>query len=762
MSSPIARISFPFIILALGVIAFSPLLTGQFVYDDLPTIRDNRFIRTPGAALRLYGRAEIEPSGYFRGHYRPLLMSTFALNYALSPVEEGRPAAWVFKATNLALHILNGLLLLLLLRGLARSWWPDGQTAIRRILMLHLPVLLFLLHPAQTIGIGFVWKRSGLLAATLMLGAMNALVAGHRAREEGRTDSLWSGAILFLFGGALLVKESAVVLPGLLLLVELVLVKSRPQPEALPFWRRPVFHRHAQLWALAALYTLFWLNALRPSLHNAMGGLSWKVYLAQQLGGALPRYLGLALFPFGLSIEHARPELQSLGSGATIAGAFGLFAIIICGVWLLLSGRNRAAGLGLLLMLMPLAPSSSFHPLPLAVDHHRMYLPLAGLGIALGGALAGWTWLSAPGRLNPVRIGVGCLALLLAGGSFHRSLVWSDPVRLWRDAAAKAPARSTVWINLAQACHEARDPRCREAALRRAAAMKSEGGLGRALLGELLYQTGRRGQGLRVARSALAIAGADRRPRLIYGRMLLREGQPRKAKPHLRSFVRAHPGDLEGRLLMVEVSSRLRDPASLARHGVAAIRMGHHKPDLMLAVSDAFLALGRVRAGAHYLRAAMFRRREDPRLYIKLAAVFRLQGKLKLAQGALNRGRKRFPRFKQFAFFRAGLLVDQGKSAKAEALLNRLLESHPREPSLLANLATLRARQGRRREAIRLLRKLARISPKAPGLQARLQALIRAAASAPETSPPAAPRGAPLSRPPPGAVSPDASPKKPR
>jgi hypothetical protein len=99
--------------LVLVVAIYWPGLQGSWLFDDYPNIVDNHAIQVHDASLSsLVGAALSSPASEFK---RPLASLSFAANYLAS----GLDPYWM-KLTNLAFHLLNGLLVFLLTRVLLR------------------------------------------------------------------------------------------------------------------------------------------------------------------------------------------------------------------------------------------------------------------------------------------------------------------------------------------------------------------------------------------------------------------------------------------------------------------------------------------------------------------------------------------------------------------------------------------------------------------------------------------------------------------
>lgn len=240
--------------LLLAALVYWPGLFGSWLFDDYPNIVENRGVQPQSQGLAaLLNAALSSPASEFK---RPLASLTFALNYVLA----GLDPFWM-KLTNLAIHLLNGVLVFLLgrrlLTALAQSPSPligrepnalDGDdevagadhalasgdswqvTGQRPGMLAALIALGWLLLPINLTAVLYVVQRMESLANLFVLAGLIGYVAGRQRMlaSAGRRGFWLSAASITLPTGlGLLAKETAVLLPLYALAVEWVVFRGR-------------------------------------------------------------------------------------------------------------------------------------------------------------------------------------------------------------------------------------------------------------------------------------------------------------------------------------------------------------------------------------------------------------------------------------------------------------------------------------------------------------------------------------------------------
>jgi hypothetical protein len=388
------------VLLAAVAAAWATSFAGTFQFDDWNVIVNEPRVGSLGAWW------DAMPG------IRPLLKLSFAANRASGSGLAG------FHAVNLAVHAASALLVLALLRRVAsRTGVADGRHGAAPLL----GALLFALHPVQAEAVTYVSGRSSSLMGMLALSSTVAWLAG----RDGRRRWLSLGLSPLVLAAALATKETAVVLPTALLLLDAVDVRR-------PFRWRESLAATAPHWAVlagsAAVFAasptyrrmLATSAALRPPGANLLTHLNAVAWLSGQL--------------VRLDRLVADPALAPVqGWSVRLAAEAALLLAVLA--WAALSLRRRpAVAFGVLWFLLWLPPTGFWLPRPDPASERQLYLSLAGPAWIAG------LWLSpcvVRGGLR--RAAVAVLVVALGGAAAARSLVYADEVVYWEDVVRKAP-----------------------------------------------------------------------------------------------------------------------------------------------------------------------------------------------------------------------------------------------------------------------------------------------------------------------------------
>ncbi len=415
------------VLLLLAGAVYLPSVGGDFVYDDHRFVQLNPAVRE-GAALESYF---LEPETQtadrsFHGLYRPLRTLSYRAVHLLSP---DAPAQ---RVASLLLHLLNGWLVWRLLRFVLGPRQGGGAL---------LGALAFVLHPLATESVAFISSRGDLLAMTGMLGAVLLYL------RPGRPARLASLAIFLL---ALCSKESAVVLPGLLVLVDGFIegpgrIRGR--------WRA-----YAQYGQVLLLWLAMRYLALGSGAFGQDGGLGLPggELLASVFSSGV-YYTAATTLPWWLTFE-----LDLAASAGLATSGFFLAAAL-----LFVAGRLRAlarpATLAILWFPVALIPVTLFQfvfPLKVEIANRFAYPALVSFAMLLAFA--------ATRRKTAFALAMIVLAAFVPL-TVARAGVFKDERSLWTDVLETQPGHSRALYGLGVADLKAGEFSLARERLRRAA-----------------------------------------------------------------------------------------------------------------------------------------------------------------------------------------------------------------------------------------------------------------------------------------------------
>ncbi len=416
-----------FILTALA--AYSNSFHVPFMRDDIASIERNPSITRLGD-----WRQVLNPPGQGNTVYaRPVLNVSFAVNRAIHGLYL---PAW--HASNLAIHILNALLLF----GLVQRLHARGSTvpATGFPWPAFFIAWLWLLHPLQTESVTYLVQRAESLAGTFYLLTLYALV--RTADPAAAAPHRWAFAAVAAAALGMATKEILITAP----LLALILDRTFFSPSWRTLWRaRGRLH-------LALLATMsvqgFLLAHFGRMAHDAAltAGRSTPLEYLWTQAGVITHYLRLAVWPRGLCFDlfdwPIAPSLTAVWP--QVAGIAALALATLALLW----KHARLAFPGVCFFLL-LAPTSSIMPIEDVAVEHRMYLPLAAVLTVL---VLGVHRLAAP-RGARLRCATGILGGVLALGlgllAWQRNHDYRSDLSIAEDTLAKRPASARAAYDMA-------------------------------------------------------------------------------------------------------------------------------------------------------------------------------------------------------------------------------------------------------------------------------------------------------------------------
>lgn len=417
------------IILLLSVgLAYQPALHGPFVFDDQVNIVENPAVAISELSTATVKNAALANQSGFIKRILPAL--SFALNYYQA---HGFTNTWVFKVTNLSIHLINALLVFGLLYQLVPLLLPSKLhlNVTQYCWFSALIALLWALHPLQVSTVAYVVQRMTSMAALFMLLGLNGYVwARNRVAQGRRVFIAWLPVCLLLSTAlGVLCKENAVLLIPYAAVIEFCLYTRQGI-------QRPILSLYALLLGLPVLAALALILDGQIAI---LAGFATKPFtLIQRLlteARVLWFYVQLLVFPdiraMGLyhdDIPLSKNWLQPLTT---------LFSVIGWGIALILAWwtkeKHSVFSFGIVWFLVGHSMESSIIPLEITFEH-RNYLPALGVIILMVAVLTSIT--------QRVAIVFTCLILsgvLFWGLTLQRAGYWQSEASLFASLAQHHP-----------------------------------------------------------------------------------------------------------------------------------------------------------------------------------------------------------------------------------------------------------------------------------------------------------------------------------
>jgi tetratricopeptide (TPR) repeat protein len=350
-------------VLALAIAAvigtYGHVIQFQFVYDDEGQITKNRLIHSWEHTPRYFTEHvwSYTMPGVPGNYYRPLFLLWLRANHSLFGLD---PAGW--HATTLLVHLCATLLVYFLAGRLLSHRFHAFAAA-----------LLFGLHPVHIESVAWVSGVTDPLLTCLLLSAILCYLYAREARSQ---DTSWYLSALAFTVAALLTKETAVILPFLLLAHEWALPATQPEPSS---WFRRARNLLVPVLPFAIVTAVFLF--LRAAVLGGWGNRLSNIPLATTLltwPKALWFYFSHLAWPFRLSAFYDLSLVERPSAGGFFLPLAGV--LCIAAGLLAWARKSRPAAVFAVWMMLPLLPLLNFSLFPPGELVHDRYLYVPSVG----------------------------------------------------------------------------------------------------------------------------------------------------------------------------------------------------------------------------------------------------------------------------------------------------------------------------------------------------------------------------------------------
>lgn len=533
---PVAWAALGFAVLL--VIPYASVLDGDFVWDDVGLIAQNRSLTDPGGLRRLFTHDLWGSAG--RGAtqlYHPLPMFTFWLQVQLTGL-----AMVPLRLGNVGLHALSTWLLFLLLRRLG----IDLRVAFGAC-------ATFALHPLTTEPVMWLTGRHDTVGSAFSLAALLLLPPPD---APARAAALRSLAAALACALAFASKEPFVVAPALLAVLALL------EAPSLLGWKGLVVRVSPSILAVLGVFGI--RHALGVSSASRQMHASLLDHLTHY-GSLLAHYALLgASFRDGPTIATYVPlgVTQATGVLLLAAGCVALALHAIGRTWPAPAPWSRALLLGVVWYGLALAPHVLSLPVVGIWGNRYGYFPWMGAVVALAALSARVLENPSTPLLRALAVGLSVLLSYEAWATHRAALKWRDDLALYGDSVARNPRDGRALYHLAFAVQRREGCGRALALFARAAALDPRYPRAQRNHAACLLQLGRPAEAIAPAARAVALEPSVAAHRYNLGAALVLSGDVPRGRAELETALHLDPAHRGARSLLDDLARGRVPPVS--------------------------------------------------------------------------------------------------------------------------------------------------------------------------------------------------------
>ena len=492
---------------ALLAIAYSNHFRNGFHFDDSHSIEDNTYVRELKYIPRYFADATTFSVLPLNQSYRPVLQTTFAIDY------------WLGGGYNPIVFQIDTFIWYLLLLGATAALFM-AITRDRWITLVATSI--FALHPVCAETVNYIVQRGDLMST---LGVVAAMVIYVRYPAKRRY-----GLYLIPFVLAVLVKPPALIFP-VLLAAYLGLFDGRTS----------IARAIAPALAIAVALA-WWLSYMTPPTATTGASDEARYLLTQPYVAA--RYFVMFFVPTGLSADNDWSLVSGWSDPRVVIGLAFVAAVLFAIGRLARTAATRPIAYGLIWFVVSLLPTS-LTPLAEVANDHRMFFAFVGLSLSVTVAAALLLSRFAAAR-SRFALGAAAVAIVLvaeSAGVHARNEVWKTEETLWRDVTEKSPNNGRGWMNYGLTLMGRGDYHGAIAAYNRALPLSPNYHLLEINMGIAYGQLAQPAEAERHFQRAISLEPADWRSHRHYAAWLLSARRVPDALAHARLSLELNPAD---------------------------------------------------------------------------------------------------------------------------------------------------------------------------------------------------------------------------
>lgn len=437
------------LLVLIGVVIYSFNLHNGLFWDDTDWIVNNPNVHGLGwdNIKAWFSENILAGVGGQSNYYRPFLLFTFALNYALAGVN-----SLTYHLVSNALHILNALLVFLLFSKVLNN---------RRVGLIA--ALLFAVHPIATEAVTYISGRGDPLYVFFTLLGLGLFYQAEKLLQGWRSWRKLLSLLALVLG--LLSREVMIVFPPLAVIFTMAFLSDGP------FWRSLFrsFKKTWPYWAVVLVYGLLRLTVL--NFNNTLNFYTQANVYSEHLyvrlftfTHALYDYFGILLVPTNLHMERSVSIQLSPFAWPVWPIILGL-VVAVWGLYRLYRKNPNSLAFRLWWFafawwFIALGPVSGVTPINAQIYEHWLYLPALAVWVLFAFYFDRLLSFLATRKVILYRLVLGGLVIYLgwlSWQSIQRNIIWGKPIAFYEDILEYEPDSVRINNNLGNSYYNAGD-----------------------------------------------------------------------------------------------------------------------------------------------------------------------------------------------------------------------------------------------------------------------------------------------------------------
>lgn len=415
------------IILAFGIVAYANSFSNEFLYDDEHYIQRNSYIRDFSHLKDIFRKNVGAGSFHLDNFYRPIQLLAYSIVYRIFSLN-----VFGYHLLNLLLHLSNAILV-----------YFFTLVLFRRGDLSFISSLLFTVHPVHTEAITYMNGTADPLAMFFGLLSLYLYLKANK--------NIYYFASLICFIMALLSKETIIILPFLVILLDLY--KGE--------FSKKLMMKYIPYFMLMCCYIL-----IRATILNFTG--SFNLFAESNIYtenlhyriftflASLVEYYKLLLAPINLQYDRRMIVFVSFLAPKVL---FSLILFLVFSYFAYRSFKsNKVIFFGFIWFFISLAPVSGVVPINGFTMEHWLYFPSVGFSIVFSYLMVKLSKKVYPIIQKPKGSYVGLyipillvIAIIFSYRTIERNKDWKDAITFYNKILEHNPSAARVHNNLAMA-----------------------------------------------------------------------------------------------------------------------------------------------------------------------------------------------------------------------------------------------------------------------------------------------------------------------